>query len=69
LVAYKIFDVGARRFVIDFNASYTTCSLHVSFAKQAGTASIIQRHGAREVQSIEVLSTNCQVEAGNVFGQ
>jgi len=68
LVAYTLFNVGARRLVVDFNADYTTCSLHVSFAKQTGTSAIIQRGGAREIRSIEVLSTNCQVKTGNVFG-
>jgi len=54
LVGYKLFARGARRLVVDFDASFTTCTLNISFAKQAGSPTILQRGGMREIQSIEV---------------
>jgi len=68
-VGYKLFARGARRLVVDFDASFTTCTLNVSFAKQAGSPTILQRGGMREIQSIEVQSTSCAVQAGNIFAE
>ena len=69
LVGYKLFARGARRIVVDFDPSFTTCSVKIGFAKQAGTPSILQRGGMREIESIQVQSTSCSIQAGNVFAQ
>jgi hypothetical protein len=69
LVGYKLFARGARRLVVDFDASFTTCTLNISFAKQAGSPTILQRGGMREIQSIEVQSTSCTIQAGNIFAE
>jgi len=56
-----------RRMVIDFDKDYRTCSLKVAFAKLGGTEKIIRQNGTREIQSIEVFSPSCRVQAGNIF--
>jgi len=67
LVAYRTFGQGARRLSVDFDPSFTTCTLQVTFAKEAASGRITQRGGRREVLSINVGSTSCSIEAGNVF--
>jgi hypothetical protein len=67
LVAYHAFKRGARRMAIHFDAEYRRCSLEVSFAKLNGTESIIRQHGTVEILSVEVSSTTCKVQEGNIF--
>ena len=66
LVAYHEFRSGVRRVVVDFDKDYRTCSLKVSFAKLGGTENIVRGNGW-EIQSIEVSSPTCRVQAGNIF--
>jgi hypothetical protein len=67
LVAYHVFKSGARRMAIRFDPDYRRCSLEVSFAKLNGTENILRQHGKSEILSIEVSSTTCNVQAGNIF--
>jgi hypothetical protein len=67
LVGYTTFAQGARRISVDFDPNFSACTLHITFAKQVGTDAIVQRHGLRVIQSIEVQSASCSIEAGNVF--
>lgn len=69
LVAYHAFKSGIRRMAIDFDGDYRTCSLKVSFAKLGGTENIIRGHGKWEILSIEVSSSSCRIQEGNVFEQ
>jgi hypothetical protein len=75
-ITYTTADPGgmARRMTIEFNESFTTCEVHVIFAKQAGHDVVIGHNlvtGAadKEIRSATVSSSNCSVHDGNVFAQ
>ena len=64
---------GIRRQIIVFDASFTSCTLTASFAKEPGkaagiTGSIINPQNLVEIQSIIVSNAKCSVQNGNVFG-
>jgi hypothetical protein len=64
----------ARRFIIQFNESFSTCDVHVIFAKRTGSGVVLGHNlvtGAaeREIRSGTVTSTSCSVRDGNVFAQ
>ena len=63
----------ARRFTVDFNESFATCSAQVIFAKQTGTQIGTARNlvtGDRiEIRSASIAGVSCSVRDGNVFGE
>src|SRR5262249_5262405 len=67
LVAYRTFGQGARRLSVNFDPSFTSCTLQGTFAQEAASSRIVQRGGRREILSINVGATSCSIEAGNVF--
>ena len=67
LVAYKTFESGARRLVVDFDNDYKSCTLKVSFAREGGSRNILQGHGRWEILSIDVSSPTCRIQEGNTF--
>jgi hypothetical protein len=62
---------GARRIVVDFDASYSRCTARVTTAKQVGAEIIRSRSLATgkplEIRSVAVAGTRCSVRDGNVF--
>lgn len=61
----------ARRFVIEFNESFSACETHIIFAKQAGSEVVVGqslRTGEPiQIRSAAVTSVSCSVRDGNVF--
>jgi hypothetical protein len=62
----------ARRTTIEFNENFTTCDVHIIFAKQAGSDVVIGSNlatggAALEIRSSTVTGVSCSVRDGNVF--
>jgi hypothetical protein len=61
----------ARRTIIEFNESFTTCEAHVTFAKQTGSDVVVGRNlvtgQLQEYRSATVSNVSCSVRDGNVF--
>lgn len=71
LVADQHFVKGARRLVIQFDPAWTSCTARLHHGRKIGTKSIIYKGTTSgkdfELLSIEVASTNCTIQHGNVF--
>ena len=63
----------ARRFVIEFNESFSTCETRIIFAKQAGSEVVVGRSLRTgepiQIRSATVNSVSCSVRDGNVFAE
>ncbi|MEH2627553.1 hypothetical protein V1292_005608 [Bradyrhizobium sp. AZCC 1719] len=61
---------GARRTLIDFDASFTSCSARVALAFQSGKTSVSLSPITKkyvEIKSVTVNGTSCSVKTGNVL--
>src|SRR5262245_43263030 len=71
LIIDSRYESGARRIAVTFNAGFTTCSASIIQGKESGRPMVMTSTitGRRlEVQSIQVMSSNCRIQDGNVFG-
>ena len=63
---------AARHLAIDFDDKYAACSIKVVVGKDTGSPTFLYRsmttHRMREMLYINVRSTNCSMQDGNVFG-
>lgn len=71
LSADQHFMKGARRLIVTFDGSFSTCSLRVLHGKEAGSANIeyvtMTSKEPVVLQSINVTSTSCTIATGNPF--
>jgi hypothetical protein len=63
---------GARRFIVNFDSGYATCTAKIAYAKEASQSTIrayspITKHVV-EMQSVTPSGESRVVQAGNVFG-
>jgi len=71
LIIDSRYESGARRITVTFNPGFTTCSASIIQGKESGRpiVSTSMISGRRlEVYSIQVMSPNCRIQDGNVFG-
>jgi hypothetical protein len=62
---------GARRAVIDFDASFTSCKAKASTAFEAGKTSVSFSpitHQRVEIKSVITSGESCSIQSGNVLG-
>jgi hypothetical protein len=68
LVGTTVFAQGARRFVVSFDANYSTCSVAVLFGRDAKG---LKRKGVDgrmyTIESMKASSEACSISAGNSF--
>jgi hypothetical protein len=71
LTVVKVFESGARQMVINFDDSFQSCTLNITYGKEHDMPGVISRGMNTRLyvsKTIKVSSTECKVTDGNMFG-